>query len=325
MWTPIVAPALALTFLVSSALAADPSEHLVVDYIQPMFPKQSKLDSSPKTIGLVRRQNNCPANFISCAGVQNTGACCQAGTSCQLDQAGRVACCPNGAQCSGTLNNNNINNNNGFQPNNGNGFIVIGTSTSYYQNNNINPGTTFTTSNGIVVPVTTTSFTTSNGIVVPVQTTSYTTSNGIVVPVATTTTTPQYWNGGIVSSVTNQYYTYPALPTTFANAALCSSGFQDCQTEYQKCTAALGANANGIAITGPNGGGVTVVSATVTLGPSATSICSSLSQSACRNLVLSSCATYGVNGVRNAAPTGCIPVYAAGIGVALGVAGQVMA
>ena len=89
----------------------------------------------------------------------------------------------------------------------------------------------------------------------------------------------------------------------------------------------------GVTVSGP-GGGITQQGAIAPV--SAESICSSLSAEACHGLQLSQCSTLGgaaktaaagtfVEGSANAAPTRCAAVlYGVGVGVAVGVAGQVM-
>lgn len=87
----------------------------------------------------------------------------------------------------------------------------------------------------------------------------------------------------------------------------------------------------GVTISGP-GGGTTQQQA---IAPaSAESICSSLSAEACHGLQLTQCSTLGgaaktaaagtfIEGSTNAAPTRCAAMlYGMGIGVAVGVAGQ---
>ena len=89
----------------------------------------------------------------------------------------------------------------------------------------------------------------------------------------------------------------------------------------------------GVTVSGP-GGGVTQQGA---IAPaSAESICSSLSAEACHGLVLTQCSTLGgaaktaaagtfVEGSANAAPTRCAAaLYGVGMGVAVGLAGQVV-
>lgn len=90
----------------------------------------------------------------------------------------------------------------------------------------------------------------------------------------------------------------------------------------------------GVTVAGP-GGGITQQGAVVPA--SAESICSSLSAEACHGLALTQCSTLGnaaktgaagtfVEGSANAAPTGHAgSLYGMGLGVAIGLVGQVMA
>ncbi|MCJ1470243.1 hypothetical protein MMC07_008888 [Pseudocyphellaria aurata] len=89
------------------------------------------------------------------------------------------------------------------------------------------------------------------------------------------------------SAVPNAYFPFTYLPTTFANAAACSSSYSGCQSEYTSCTNSLGAA--GAAITVVQGGGVTVLSPIGSV--SAQQICQSLSQRVCYGLQLASCGT----------------------------------
>lgn len=109
-----------------------------------------------------------------------------------------------------------------------------------------------------------------------------------------------------ISYVPNAYFSFPYAPTSFADAAACSSAVSQCGANYDSCTSRLeGAAAGG----GSSGGGVTVVvsgqagttvvggggQAGVTLATaSATSICSSLSSVACGGLQSGMCTGAGV-------------------------------
>ena len=153
------------------------------------------------------------------------------------------------------------------------------------------------------------------------------TTNGFIVPASTTgaaqTTNPA--GGG--STVANAVFPFVYNPTTYANAAACSSYYSRCQTEYASCTSSLGGSVNGVTVSGA-GVGVTVQGATATLS-AAESICSSLSSQACYGLQLASCSTYTGTGTLitpNAAPTQCVGgLYGVGVGVAVGIAGQILA
>jgi hypothetical protein len=140
--------------------------------------------------------------------------------------------------------------------------------------------------------------------------------------------------------VTNSLYAFPAVATSFSNAAACSAAATRCATNYALCTSALEVGvttgaAYGVTIAVSGGGGVTVVGATHTALPteSAVSVCQSLSSQACHGLSVARCATTGTAGdfyvgtaTGNAAGpriTGapCLVGVVAGVGVGLGLAG----
>jgi hypothetical protein len=144
---------------------------------------------------------------------------------------------------------------------------------------------------------------------------------------ATTTTTGSFVqassvpNGGQASTVQNAFFPFPYIPTTYSNAAACSSAYTSCQGVAASCTTALANGAMGVTVSAPNGG------ATITAVPSvglqsAQSICSSLSLQACSGLQVEACRSFGGEG--NAAMTrgGC--EWMVGVGVAVGVAGQLL-
>jgi hypothetical protein len=139
-----------------------------------------------------------------------------------------------------------------------------------------------------------------------------------------------------VSYVPNGYFSFPYAPTSFANAAACSSAVSQCGANYDSCTSRLegvaggGGGSGGVTVVVPGQGGTTVVGggqAGVTLATaSATSICSSLSSAACGGLQNGMCANAGVTtggfvigtGTGNVAArqTGCAVgmMVAAGVG-----------
>ncbi|KAF2842474.1 hypothetical protein M501DRAFT_1055172 [Patellaria atrata CBS 101060] len=102
-------PLLLLLFLVLAT--ANPSPHLAP--FQPAIHEVSlpDLDSrSPNPnlngnpLALLRRQSNeCPSGYNSCAQIGAVGFCCRDSTLCSPDQAGQIACCPEGAACTGTV------------------------------------------------------------------------------------------------------------------------------------------------------------------------------------------------------------------------------
>ncbi|KAF1814273.1 hypothetical protein P152DRAFT_512671 [Eremomyces bilateralis CBS 781.70] len=137
---------------------------------------------------------------------------------------------------------------------------------------------------------------------------------------------------GTGSMVPNQYYPYPYISTTYVNAAACSSAWSTCQGHSTSCAGALGGGVNGITVSAPNGG-VTVPGATATFQPAeASAICSSLSAQACYGLQVAACEAFGTGlnsfvagGDAAPRPTGCDLAYRMGAGLAMGVAGQLLA
>ncbi|KAK3725126.1 hypothetical protein LTR37_000637 [Vermiconidia calcicola] len=61
-------------------------------------------NTSEQEHDLLKRQysNTCPESFNDCANLGQPGLCCASAAVCSADAAGRVACCPIGAACSGT-------------------------------------------------------------------------------------------------------------------------------------------------------------------------------------------------------------------------------
>lgn len=103
------------------------------------------------------------------------------------------------------------------------------------------------------------------------------------------------------STVSNAYFPYPYIPTSFANAAVCTSYSSACDANYAACTADL-QGGFGVTIAVPGGGGTTV--APLQTGSSggtggggvpageAPSVCSSLSSVACKG-AQGGCASWG--------------------------------
>lgn len=160
-------------------------------------------------------------------------------------------------------------------------------------------------------------------------------------PPSQMTTTPSSTGSGaqitgLSSTVPNSYFPFIYLPTTFSNAAECSSSFSSCGSAFTSCTSSLGSGAYGVTapgvtITGP---GVGVTAQTSLPSASAAAICSSLSTQACYPLQLANCPMYGTAGetapsaatfiAPNAAPTRCAALYGVGAGIAAGLAGQII-
>lgn len=107
---------------------------------------------------------------------------------------------------------------------------------------------------------------------------------------ATATTTTGSPDATITgSTMTGAAYPFVYVPTTFSNAASCTSYYSLCESEYTACTANL-AGRYGVTVAGPNGAGVTVQGPSAT--PAVASLCSSLSMDACHGLSLGHCDSY---------------------------------
>ncbi|EAT85762.2 hypothetical protein SNOG_07111 [Parastagonospora nodorum SN15] len=85
----------------------------------------------------------------------------------------------------------------------------------------------------------------------------------------TTTTAPPFQASSIpnagsapLSTVPNAFYPFPAIPTTYTNAAACSAAYSSCSNDAASCTTALANGAMGVTVSAPNGG------ATITAVPS---------------------------------------------------------
>jgi hypothetical protein len=166
-----------------------------------------------------------------------------------------------------------------------------------------------------------------------------TTGGGGVFGSATTTTTNTATiaptTAGPVSVITNAFFPFPIIATSYPNSAACNSAYLACQTNYAACTANLQGGGFGVTVVAPQGG-VTVAPTAQNLGASsATSICSSLSQQACYGIVSENCAQFGqgtggsfvVSQTGNfaARPTvGCFAAAGIMAGVGLGIAGQIV-
>lgn len=75
----------------------------ISDYIPPTI---SNTTSDDQRHDLLKRQfsNTCPDNFDSCDNVGAPGLCCVKNAACVADDAGNVACCQEGAVCTGMVN-----------------------------------------------------------------------------------------------------------------------------------------------------------------------------------------------------------------------------
>jgi hypothetical protein len=91
----------------------------VSDYLPPAaaadrIPPQDQQDNTPTQKpdqqlqphhNLFRRQNDdtCPSSYNNCANIGAPGLCCAPSARCSADAAGHVACCRQGAACTGTI------------------------------------------------------------------------------------------------------------------------------------------------------------------------------------------------------------------------------
>ncbi|EXJ77620.1 hypothetical protein A1O3_09848 [Capronia epimyces CBS 606.96] len=156
---------------------------------------------------------------------------------------------------------------------------------------------------------------------------------------STTASSPQITSlttgvSGGGSTVPNNFYPFIYIPTTYANADLCTSAYSSCQSASTSCLVSL-AGANGVTVSG-FGGGITVQGTSGTVLSSASSICSSLSAVGCYNLQETQCSIFGSgSGGTATTTTGFVQVgndgprqtacpgmlYAAGAGAVFGAVG----
>ncbi|KAI1175399.1 hypothetical protein F4777DRAFT_332475 [Nemania sp. FL0916] len=131
------------------------------------------------------------------------------------------------------------------------------------------------------------------------------------------------------SYISNPYFTFPVIPTSFSNVAACTTALRDCSGNYNACLKDLGGGGTGagygVTIQVPGVGGTTVAQAQTTLAAAtATSVCSSLSLAACHGLSngLCSAGTQGgfTIGSANSAPrptAACMAGVLAGVGLGI--------
>ncbi|KAF2793340.1 hypothetical protein K505DRAFT_375416 [Melanomma pulvis-pyrius CBS 109.77] len=158
-----------------------------------------------------------------------------------------------------------------------------------------------------------------------------TTTQGPLIIVGTTTATATGTGtfiqatgaaSNVRSTVPNSFYPFAFIPTTYTNAAACSSAYTSCQTDAASCTADLANGRQGVTISAPNGG--VTITAIASLGPTAAaSICQSLSSQACFGLQVAACQAFD-GGATGAGRNLCGGVYKIGAGVAVGIAGQML-
>jgi len=69
-------------------------------------PVYEAMETSPAdgNLELLKRQGNaCATSYFNCAGLGAPGLCCPRTAVCSADQAGHVACCPQGVACTGAI------------------------------------------------------------------------------------------------------------------------------------------------------------------------------------------------------------------------------
>jgi hypothetical protein len=276
--------------LLLSTVAAQSQKDVFSPFVQP-FVDDSFDNSTRPELELLKRQSGCPSNYFSCSYLGAAGLCCKNNSLCSADNVGHVACCPQGAVCTGTL-----------------GGTGVGAAATF-------ASASASTTVGFVQATTTAAATIGTA-----------TTSGLLFVGATGGS--QTSGASSRSYVPNPYYpAFPYIPTTYQNAAACSSAYTTCQSDFASCTSYLGgsAGAHGVTVSAPNGG-VTVAGPTTTYAPSfATAVCSSISSQGCFGLVVEACGNFGTGGGSQGAAPRCTGVlkYGAGVGVAVGLAGQV--
>ena len=139
----------------------------------------------------------------------------------------------------------------------------------------------------------------------------------------------------VQSTVANQYFPFLYIPTTFANAGVCSSYYTSCQSEYASCITSLGGvvqatttapAATNIQLTARQLAGAT---------GSAATICSSLYSQGCYNLQQAYCASLSgaatgsgiiisASGAERTIYHGSWGLVGVGFGMVLGMVGQLL-
>jgi hypothetical protein len=290
-------------FLLSNLACAASPNVAILPFGQPLLEEPSYIynaTSSPDLrLELVKRQNDgCARGYANCATLGAGGLCCPTAQACARDGAGNVACCPPRATCTGTI-----------RPvtNTGGGVFVASTTGT-----NSIASTTITDGGAATIGVSTT---TEGGIV-------------FVGASPTTDSGTQQASGATRSYVNNPYYPYAFIPTTYNNAADCSSAYTTCHAEFTSCSNFLVGlvGAGGVTVSVAGGGGTTIaVSGPSTTLPAdgASSVCASLSGSACYGLTVEACGAFGAataTNVQGGTAARCVGMgYAAGIGAGLAI------
>jgi hypothetical protein len=77
-----------------------PSETSICPFITPI----ARLSQQEVIAALLRRQDSqCPAGHFGCSNLGAPQACCATTAICTTDSANHVACCPDGASCTGII------------------------------------------------------------------------------------------------------------------------------------------------------------------------------------------------------------------------------
>lgn len=255
--------------------------NLVADFLLAEAAVQSNDTMAEEGLELVKRQD-CDDRYNPCSGLGAPGLCCPDNTVCSADAAGNVACCPKNVMCTGTIQ--------GV----GGGATITGSQTQTV-------GSATSTASFI---------------------SASTTQNIVSIGTATGTSFVQASGSSsyVRSTVSNQFYPFAFIPTTYTNAAACSSAYSSCQTDAASCTAALASGVAGVTVSAPNGGAT--VTAIASLGPSsASSICASLSSQACYGLQVEACQSFGGGG-QNRGRRLCGNMYE--VGAAVGMLGYAL-
>jgi hypothetical protein len=123
------------------------------------------------------------------------------------------------------------------------------------------------------------------------------------------------------STVTNAFFPFPYIATTYTNAAACSRAYARCQDDTARCTAALAhGGSNGVTIEAPGGQGATITAVPSLGTQSAVAVCESLSSKACYGLKVEACQAFGGD---SGARARCVALGGV-VGVAVGVAGGLL-
>lgn len=84
--------------LISTALSID-----TVPFHAPVAAEEQKRAYEVLQILNKRVANNCPGGYNPCSNLDNPNVCCRSDAHCSRDAADNIACCPNGASCTGSL------------------------------------------------------------------------------------------------------------------------------------------------------------------------------------------------------------------------------